>query len=203
MVFYRMGAGFITGVAITLSAHDYIYLVIANSFARPHWRYQRLKKAYYTKDHATDINLLDIYVKDTISSFFLFWFAICPALYKVYVRNDARDVNTNEVEDSYSNILKQIHEKKHGKDVQTEQLAKTAETASPTETNDQKEEGKIELPENRITFEDYEKFLQKLEREGRLDGVALNNPKEVRLAAELEWDDKEGVVQREIRKGQI
>ena len=86
MVFNRLALGLATGITISMTSHEYIYMVIANSFVRPHWRYQRLKKQYYSKEHATDVNLLDIYLKDAFGSFFLFWIYLGPALYKVYVK---------------------------------------------------------------------------------------------------------------------
>ena len=39
----------------------------------------------------------------------------------------------------------------------------------------------------------------KLEREGRLDGVALQNPKEIRLHHRLEWEGKEKDINRELQ----
>ena len=44
MVFARLGAGFLTGVTVSMCSHDYVYLTIANSFMRPHYRYRRIKK---------------------------------------------------------------------------------------------------------------------------------------------------------------
>ena len=43
---------------------------------------------------------------------------------------------------------------------------------------------KIELPKNRITFQDYEAFLDKLEKDGRIDAIAENNPKEINFREE-------------------
>ena len=34
-----------------------------------------------------------------------------------------------------------------------------------------------EMPKRKITFEDYEKFLEKLEKEGKLEAIAESNPK--------------------------
>ena len=84
MVFVRLGLGFLTGVTISMNAHEYVYMTIATSFVRPHWRYFKLKNRL-SKDHALDVNLLDSYVKDTIGSFVLFWFLIGPVVYKAYI----------------------------------------------------------------------------------------------------------------------
>lgn len=51
-------------------------------------------------------------MKDAVSSFFLFWIYLGPALYKVYVKKDAEDRRATDVEDSYASILKQIYAKK-------------------------------------------------------------------------------------------
>jgi len=50
-----------------------------------------LKKKYYSKDHALDTQLLDIYLRDTIGSFFLFWIMIGPISYKIFVKKENMD----------------------------------------------------------------------------------------------------------------
>ena len=45
----------------------------------------------------------------------------------------------------------------------------------------------MKIPENRITFSDYEAFLEKLEREGRLDTIGQKNPKEINRRQDEEW----------------
>ena len=43
MVFYQLGAGFVTGLTFSMVSHDYVYLHIANAFIRPHYRYHRMR----------------------------------------------------------------------------------------------------------------------------------------------------------------
>ena len=91
MVFTRIALGMATGITISMNSPEYIYLVITNCFLRPHWRYQILKKKYYSKDHALDTNLLDIYIRDIVGSFLLFWIMIGPISYKTFVKKENMD----------------------------------------------------------------------------------------------------------------
>jgi hypothetical protein len=84
-------------------------MTIASCFVRPHWRYQRLKKQYYTKDHALDTNLLDSYLKDVVSSFVLFWLVIGPVCYKTYIKKE--EVSPHNTEDTYAEMLKKLKAK--------------------------------------------------------------------------------------------
>jgi hypothetical protein len=112
MVFVRLGLGFVTGVTISMNAHEYVYMTIANCFVRPHWRFLRIKNGYYSKDHALDINLLDSYVRDAVGSFFLFWFLIGPVVYKAYIQKDGFGFDKpHEVEDTFATMLKKAFER--------------------------------------------------------------------------------------------
>ena len=56
--------------------------------------------------------LLDSYVRDTIGSFFLFWFLIGPVVYKAYVQNDGFGFDKpHEVEDTYATMLKKAFDR--------------------------------------------------------------------------------------------
>ena len=46
-----------------------------------------------------------------------------------------------------------------------QQVAQDGENAAPFK------------PQRKITFEDYENFLEKLDKEGKLEAIAFNNPK--------------------------
>lgn len=85
MVFLRLSAGFISGALIAHNSHENIYMTIANTFVRPHWRYRKMKSEYLTKDHAVDLPMLDSYVKDVASSFVIFWIIIGPVIYQTYI----------------------------------------------------------------------------------------------------------------------
>lgn len=112
MVFVRLGLGFLTGVTVTMNAHEYVYMTIANCFVRPHWRFFRLKKQNYSKEHALDVALLDSYLRDAVGSFFLFWFLIGPVVYKAYVQNDGFGFDKpHEVEDTYATMLKKAFQR--------------------------------------------------------------------------------------------
>jgi len=82
-----MCAGFATGVTLSLSSHPYVYMMITNSFVRPHYDYRKAKIAGgITEDHAININMLDNYVKDVVKSFFTFWILIGPTIYKAHIQ---------------------------------------------------------------------------------------------------------------------
>ena len=110
MVFLRFGAGFVTGIVIVHNSHEYVYLTIANSFVRPHWRYQKLKNQHYTKDHAVDTTLLDSYVKDVVSSFIGFWIVILPVVYKSYYAKPIENPGLEE-KDNFAVMLNNINDK--------------------------------------------------------------------------------------------
>ena len=44
------------------------------------------------------------------------------------------------------------------------------------------------VPQQKITFADYEAFMEKLEKEGRLEAIALSNPKSKRMVIEEQWE---------------
>jgi hypothetical protein len=114
MVFTRLAVGFVTGMTISMNCHDYVYMTIANCFVRPHWRYRKIKKERYSKEHAVGIELLDSYVKDAVSSFLLFWVIIGPVTYRAYFTKDpsGKNQNPHEVEDTYSTMLKSAYDRK-------------------------------------------------------------------------------------------
>ena len=73
---------------VSLNCNEYVYWTIASCFVRPHWTFYKMKKKYYTRQHALDSHLLDCYLKDVFSSFFLFFVMIGPITYKAYFTND-------------------------------------------------------------------------------------------------------------------
>ena len=135
-------------------------------------------------------------------NFLAFWVVIGPTAYQIYVKKEpvTTKENPQEVEDTYVSILKRVHDRKvrqrearQGGELRDDQgssqgitsegavLAKenTADPQTSTQDLDQ-----IELPKNRITFQDYEAFLDKLEKDGRIDAIAENNPKEINFREE-------------------
>ncbi len=115
MVFYRLGTGFICGLAIPYMVNDLVYMTISNSFLRPHLKY-RIDKEGLSKDHAVNLNMLDSYIKDVIGSFLLFWIAIGPVVYESCIKKNQaveeakkapkRDEIGNIEDDKYLQMLK-------------------------------------------------------------------------------------------------
>jgi hypothetical protein len=81
MVFLRWGLGFAAGCSIPFFVNDMIYMTIANSFLRPHLKYQ-IDREKMKKDQAVSPAMLDAYVKDVLGSFLLFFIAIGPVVYE-------------------------------------------------------------------------------------------------------------------------
>ena len=109
MVFAQLSLGFVTGITIVMNSHEYIYMTISGSFVRPHWRYWKLRSENYCKNtHAHDLTLLDSYLKDTVSSFFLFFVLIGPACYRAYY-DKLEDEDVSTYEDSYATMLNKIN----------------------------------------------------------------------------------------------
>ena len=175
-----MALGFATGITITVNAHEYVYMTIATCFVRPHWRYRRLKSQYFTKDHALDLNLLDSYMRDAVGSFFLFFLVIGPVLYKTYVKPD--ESAPHEVDDTFADMLRKFKAKSLPAEQETTLEAQSAEAV----------EGEVKPvdPNRKITFEDYEALMHKLEKDGRMDVLEQANPKSRQFLIEKEWTDK-------------
>ena len=84
MVFMRLAAGLVVGMTVPMMVKEDVYVVIANSFVRPHLRHH-LEKEKMIKDKAVSIAMLDTYVKDVVGSFLLFFVLIGPAIYYSYL----------------------------------------------------------------------------------------------------------------------
>lgn len=56
---------------------------MANAFVRPHLRLKMYLDNKH-KDLALNTNFLDSYIKDVIGSFFVFFIAIGPTVYRAY-----------------------------------------------------------------------------------------------------------------------
>ena len=101
---------------------------------------------------------LDSYLKDTAISFLLFWVYLGPTVYRAYAKNE-KFLGT---------------EKKEAAEVEdkyAEILIKSKERKKD---------------ESKITFDEYEQFLERLERQNKLHALASENPKEMRLQADEE-----------------
>ena len=95
-----------------------------------------------------------MYIRETIGSFFLFFAVIGPVAYKAYFQNQTADNSPDrlaqgptaaEEEDSYVTMVKKYKRKQ-------------AEL-----------KGEPQEEEQTITFADYEQFVERLEKDGRID----------------------------------
>lgn len=50
---------------------------------------------------------------------------------------------------------------------------------------EERQQEPLSLPESKITFEEYEAFLSRLDKENKLDQLELSNPRSVMYQAEL------------------
>lgn len=155
MVFLRWGLGFAVGCTVPFLVNEMVYMTIANSFLRPHLKF-RVQMSRMDKNKAVTTEMLDAYVKDVVGSFLLFFVAIGPVVYQSYfkVKQDLEKLpKVNEIgqvdEDRYTQMLKQIKFKQVEKQMQ-------------------ENPGK-EVDEPKITFAEYEAFLERLEKDNKLD----------------------------------
>ena len=69
-----------------------------------------------------------------------------------------------------------------------QQLAQDGENAAPKKA------------QRKITFEDYENFLDKLDKEGKLEAIAINNPKVNLQNINAQYDINEEQIKKEFLK---
>ena len=107
MVFFKLGTGLLVGMTIPFFCNDLIYYTIANSFLRPHLKYQ-LHKEKMSKNLAPSQENLDTYFIDVVGSFFLFFIVIGPIVYQSMVQKDG---NEEKNVDEVAEIVKKIKNK--------------------------------------------------------------------------------------------
>lgn len=109
MVFNRLAAGFLCGVAFPMICHETIYMFLASSFLRPHLVY-RQQQQHRHKDLAVSTDDLDRYLKDIFKSALFFVLASPWVFYKVYWQKvDVMEPEEEDtiVEDKAAEVLKQ------------------------------------------------------------------------------------------------
>ena len=148
MVFYQLGLGFATGIAISMYAKEEVYITIATCHYMPHYKYRQAKKKYISQYQAINTDMIETYFKDVVSSYLLFWLAIGPIAYRHYFKQGQETV-LDEPEDTFS---KTLIKKKFGSD-------KIDQGERPIEYE---ADGSVKLPEDRITLDEYEKFVNRL-----------------------------------------
>lgn len=160
MVFLRVAAGFAFGITFPMVCHENMYLLIATSFLRPHLKY-RMDADARDKNLAISLDEVDSYLADVGKSFVLFWLLLGPAVYRTYwlkedlLKETPQDeTKLSDVEDSAVTILKKIKE---------------AQAAGV--------ESEVEPEKPRITFEDYEKLMQQVEKDNRMEQMQAQNPR--------------------------
>ena len=102
MVFYQIGAGLCFGVMLPQFVDHNVYMVIANSFMRPHLRF-RVYLANKNPNMALDSNMIGSYVKDVFGSTLLFFMVILPTLKSAYFPSKVIE-SEQEGDDSVYNI---------------------------------------------------------------------------------------------------
>lgn len=53
------------------------------------------------------------------------------------------------------------------------------------------ENEEIQAPQTKISFEDYEAFMQRLEQDGRMDVLESQNPKSRKYMLDKEWSKRQ------------
>ena len=92
-------------------------------------------------------------------------------------------------------MLNNINDKQHASNERKRQEAGELVHSAPEEVKTQ------EAPEKRkITFKDYEAFLDKLERDGRLEELSKRNPKAIEKMVEREFIANKEELQSKFRE---
>ena len=71
------------------------------------------------------------------------------------------------------------------------------------EQQDAAQDGENAVPkktQRKITFEDYENFLNKLDKEGKLEAIAINNPKVNLQNINAQYDINEEQIKKDFMK---
>eukprot|EP00347_Sterkiella_histriomuscorum_P020230 403338594 len=134
---------------------------MANSFVRPHLK---LRMYLHNKNPNTalDTNFLDSYLKDVFGSFILFFLAIGPTVYQVHFKKAKPILKDKDQvpimqDDKYTSILRKIKAKQQG-----ERISELDDSVKET-----------------ITFQEYEKLIDELEKQGKLSEMEKHNPRSV------------------------
>ena len=100
-----------------------------------------------------------------MGSFLIFWVCIGPIIKKTYF--DKENLRQDEIEDTFAVMVKNVNDRKNASDARKHSL--------------KIEKGEIDknqvFGERKITFEDYEAFMEKLERDGKLAEIMKMNPR--------------------------
>jgi hypothetical protein len=114
MVFLKLSVGFLTGVTIPFFVNEMTYMTIANAFLRPHLKF-KIQKQNLDTNKAVPTQMLDAYVKDVVSSFFMFFVVIGPVIYESYIKQrkleeviPQREEAGKVIDDKYTQMLKQV-----------------------------------------------------------------------------------------------
>lgn len=84
MVLFRLGLGLAVGITIPQMVNEELYLLMATSFLRPHLKL-KYELQIIGKDRAISIEMINSYLKDVISSFFIFFYLTGPWFYHRYI----------------------------------------------------------------------------------------------------------------------
>mmetsp|Transcript_11504 Transcript_11504/g.14475 ORF Transcript_11504/g.14475 Transcript_11504/m.14475 type:complete len:189 (+) Transcript_11504:20-586(+) len=172
--FGKVLLGVTCGVTIPFCVHDNVYYAIATCFLSPHLKYSR-ETRQRNQDKAIPVEALDSYIADVGKSFLFFWLIIGPTVYKTYWLGEDMLAMGQEVG------LNGNHEATAKQDTFTD-ILKKMKSAEKKKSDAVKAEGGIEGKAQdeqggRITFEDYEKLMHKLEREQNWRQIQEQNPK--------------------------
>lgn len=164
MVFYGLASGLLFGLSFPMICDEQIYLFLAATFLRPHLKF-KLQQEKRHKDLALRADHLDAYTKDIFKSLLFFTLSAPFVFHKVYWKREGlfdEKAITDEafkLEDTAVTLLKQVK-------------------GQQATTNDEQQEQEADPPTiQAITFSDYEKFMQKLEKERKLDQFNESNPR--------------------------
>ena len=169
--FGKVFLGLTCGVTLPFVVHEDVYYAIAVSFLSPHLKYWK-NASQRDKQKALPVEALDAYMIDVTKSFLMFWIIIGPAIYQSYYRkanifeNSGQTILDNKISerpDTFATLATKMK--------QMEQVtAKAEDTPAGDALGSEDQEG-------RVTFADYERLMQRLEKEKNWEEIQNQNPR--------------------------
>ena len=178
MVFNRLAVGLLAGITIPCVVDHHTYIFLSTCFLRPHIAFYEVR-ASRNKYKATPIEHIEHYVKDIFKAHLFFVLTAPLFFYQTwFLGKDFMDMVNEEVQVDPSQMAEASVEnfkKAHAETVrQQTELAKSQGVSE--------EETKERLEAKRITFADYERYMDEMVAQGKLKNLEGSSERERQLA---------------------
>ena len=158
MVFNRLAVGLLAGITIPCVVDHHTYMFLSSCFLRPHIAYYEAQ-ASLDNYKATRIEHIEQYIKDIFKAHLFFVITSPFFFYQTwFLRKDFMDMVNEEQQVDPSEMPDPSVEnftKMHAESVRQEEALAKSEGASEEET-------KQRLESKRLTFADYERYMDEM-----------------------------------------